>query len=550
MVGTERIKADVLIIGGGSAGAMAAIRAKELNPGARVVIFEKGQIKYSGSIPRGMDALNIVAVPGVNSPEDYVEAARMACGGVVDETNSYVMAQRSWGLLQKLEKWGVHFVRDKEGQYEVLKVHPKGRFAVTMRAPDLKVMLSSRLLELGCTVFNRTMAVDLLVQDGIVAGALGMNVRTGELIICEAKAVILAAGGVARFGLPENGYLYGIFDCPANTGDAYTLAYRAGAQLTGLEYTMCSYIVKDINAPLLYITLTRGAQLLNALGDRIDQGHPSTMSMMGEHREGRSPMFIRMNHLSNEQIEAVEDILFTTERPVLKRFFAGRGIDFRYKDIELGPTEFFLCGGHGITGIAVDERAASSVPGLYAAGDASNVARGHLTGAFVFGEIAAESAVGQGSRAVDCDVEAAVRSFRQKVERWHNSRGFVGVDEFEYKVRRMINSYVVPPKNETKLRRARECMAFLRRELADMVRIRNVQDVVKALEVENIMTCAVLSATASLERKESRWGHWHYRTDYPNMDGSWQKHVMVRRGDSEEEVIALPKPVQKISKTI
>ena len=69
-----------------------------------------------------------------------------------------------------------------------------------------------------------------------------------------------------------------------------------------------------------------------------------------------------------------------------------RGVNFRTGDIELWPTEYYLCGGHGMTGIFVDEKATTTLPGLYAAGDVSLVARGHLSGAFVYGEIAAEEA--------------------------------------------------------------------------------------------------------------------------------------------------------------
>lgn len=541
------METDILIIGGGSAGVMAALRAKELNPNARVVIFEKGHIKYSGSIPMGMDALNIVAMPGVNTPEDYLEATKIFCDNVVDENTSYKMAERSWELLLKLEKWGVCFPKDKDGNYEALKVHPKGRFAVTMKEPKLKVILTDRLSGLGCTVFNRTMAVDLIEHDGRVLGALGVNIRTGELLVCKAKSVIITAGGAARFGLPDNGYLYGIFDCPANSGDAYTLGYKAGANLTGLEYTMCSYIVRDANAPLLYITLTRGAHLLNSLGQRLDQGHPSTKSMINEHRQERSPLFMRLSHLSEEEIKSVEEILFTTERPVIKRFFEGRGINFRERDIELAPTEFQLCGGHGITGIAVDEKAASSIPGLYAAGDASNVARGHLTGAFVFGEIAAESAMADINFNVDCDVIKVAEKFINKVQAWENNEGTIGVDEFEYKVRRMINAYVVPPKNEIKLNRALETLGFLKKELKEKVRVKSKNDLFKALEVENIITCAMLSARASLERKESRWGFWHFRSDYPEKSPDWEKHVVISKGKNEDEILATAVSVNRLS---
>jgi succinate dehydrogenase/fumarate reductase flavoprotein subunit len=89
------VKADVLVIGGGSAGAMAAIRAKEVDPSQKVLVFEKGHILYSGCIARGMDALNIVAVPGQTTPELYVESNGMACEGIMDEPVNYRMAERS-----------------------------------------------------------------------------------------------------------------------------------------------------------------------------------------------------------------------------------------------------------------------------------------------------------------------------------------------------------------------------------------------------------------------------------------------------------------------
>ena len=533
------IQADILIIGGGSAGAMAAIRAKEVHPGQRVVVFEKGDIKYSGSIARGMDALNIVAVPGVSTPELYVEATRMACQGVVDEPLSYCLAARSWGLLKKLESWGVCFPLDDKGQYEILQVHPKGKFCVTMKEPELKVILARRLKELGVQVFNRTMAVELLKNGDAVCGAIGLNVRTGEGIVCAAKAVILAAGGTARFGLPNNGHLYGVYDFPGNTGDGYCLAYRAGAELSGFEYTMFTCIVKDINAPLLYITLTRGAHLLDAFGGHLEGGHVSIGSMFEAYREGRGPLRIRMDHLPEERIRAIEAILFTTERPAQQRFYQGRGVDFRSGEIELWPTECFLCGGHGLTGVRINEKAETSVAGLYAAGDAALVARGHLSGAFVFGEIAAENAseYAEALRAAEPHANQIQAFLRRMQKMGSQSANPVPIEEFEYKVRRIINDYVVPPKNEYKLDRALWWMERFRRELADLARVEDAHDLFKALEVENIIQCATLSALASKERKESRWGIWHSRADYPRTnDKDWLKHIVLTRGEDPAEV--------------
>ena len=533
------MQADILIIGGGSAGAMAAIRAKELNPRQAVVVLEKGDAKYSGCIARGMDALNIVAVPGVATPELYVESNRLACEGIMDEPVNYRMAERSWALMQKLVSWGVCFPMDEKGDYEILQVHPKGRFCVTMKEPELKTILAKRMVDMGTRVLNRTMALELVKDGERVCGAVAMNVRTGELLGIRAKSVILAAGGTARFGLPNNGYLYGVYDFPGNTGDGYCLAYRAGAELSGFEYTLVYYIVKDINAPLLYITLTRGCHLVNAFDERRDKDHPSIRTMFLEHLEERGPMRIKLSHLPEEKIREIESILFTTERPSCERFYAGREIDFRTGEIELWPTEVFLCGGHGLTGVRVNEKAETSVQGLYAAGDTSLVARGHLSGAFVFGEIAAESATesadGVGHAELTMPQVAAVSAKRR--QRLAQTRGTVTIEEFEYKVRRMINDYIRPPKNEYKLDRALWWMNRFRQELDAMVRVGDAHDLFKAYEVENIIDCATLSAVASKERKESRWLPWHYRSDFPKKDdANWLKHIVLTRGTEPGDV--------------
>ncbi len=545
----SHVQADVLIIGGGSAGAMAAIRAKEVDPAQKVVVFEKGHILYSGCIARGMDALNIVAVPGMTTPELYVESNRIACGDIMDEPVNFLMAQRSYALMKKLEGWGVYFPKDADGKYELLQVHPKGKFCLAMKEPELKTILARRLLGLGCQVFNRVMGLQLIVEGEEVSGAIGLNIRTGEIVVCHAKSVILASGGTARFGLPNNGYLYGVYDFPGNTGDGYAMAFRAGAQVTGFEYTLNYYIIKDINAPLLYITLTRGAQLLNAMDVHFEDNHPSNQTIALEYRKDLGPMRIRMKHLPETKIKEIEDILFSTERPVQQRFFEGRGINFRSGDIELWPTEFYLCGGHGMTGIFVDEKAASTLPGLYAAGDVSLVARGHLSGAFVFGEIAAEESSNRARKVPRVEynprlLEELKKDLDQRLEQVN---GEVSVEEFEYKVRRLINDYVTPPKNAYKLKMALWWMDRFQKEIREKVRIKSIHDLFKVLEVENIMLCARLSATASLERKESRWGFWHYRPDYPQKDdGQWLKHIMLKRGGDPSEIAVSYRPLAKM----
>ncbi len=546
------IDTDILIIGGGSAGAMAAIRAKEVNPDQKVLILEKGDIQYSGCIARGMDAMNIVAIPGISTPEEYLEGNGAACEGIMDEPVNYRMAERSYETMQRLIDWGVCFPKF-DGEYEVLQVHAKGKFCVTMKEPELKRIIADRALKLGAKVMNRTMALRLLKQNGQVCGAIALNVRTGEPSVIRAKAVIISAGGTARFGLPDNGHLYGVYDFPGNTGDGYMLAYHAGAELSGFEYTLVYYITKDINAPLLYITLTRGARLFDAFGQRRDKEHPSIKSMFAEHLQDKGPLRIELKHLPEETIKEIEDILFTTERPACERFHAGRDNDFRTGEIELWPTEVFLCGGHGLTGVRINERGETSVPGLYAAGDTSLCARGHLSGAFVYGEISAENA---GQRVKNTVLSELDHAFVEKEldrisARMAQKNNPISIEEFEYKVRRIIGDYLKPPKNEYKLNRALWWMNRFREELSTMVRVESTHDLFKSMEVENIINCATLSATASKDRAESRWHPWHYRSDYPERnDEKWLKHIVLTMGDDAADVRVSHKDIIRMDKGV
>jgi len=537
---TRNLKTDLLIIGGGSAGCMAAIRARELKPDLGVVIFEKGDIKYSGSIARGMDALNIVAIPNFTTPELYLEAIGEGCQGVVDAPASYLMARRSFELLKKLESWGVHFPVDASGRYRTLKYHVKGEFQTAMEEPDLKVMISRRALAGGARVVNRVMGLRLLHDGGRIAGAVGLNVRTGELVVCRARAVILCAGGQARFSLPNSGYLYGTFDYPGNSGDGYAMAFLAGAELTGMEYSRRTMLIKDANMPLLAITVTRGGRVMDIFDNVLMENEVNGMSRMERaYQKGHGPLRIQLKHLKPEVIEEIEHILFTTERPVQERFFKGRGVDFRRRDIELWPTEAQVCGGHGMAGVMVNHKAETKVPGLYAAGDAACVPKQHLTGAFVFGEVAAEEAVKfiAAQPGVSPDPDQVREVEEERNQRFTTAGREIDIHSLEYKVRRFISDYAVSPKNDYKLRRWLDWAEIFRREIREAALARNGHELSKVYEIENIVRCATFSVLASLERKESRWGEAHRRTDYPDRDDkNWLRHVVVRRGGEAEEV--------------
>ncbi|MBT4526784.1 MAG: FAD-binding protein [Deltaproteobacteria bacterium] len=547
---TRYINSDLLIIGGGSAGCMAAIRAHELNPDLKITIFEKGDFKYSGSITRGMDALNVVSIPGLTTPELYVESMIKECQGIIDTSPSYLMAKRSYDLLKKLEKWGVYFIHEKDGSYRTLKIHTQGSFLTAMEEPDLKTMLAQKVEQAGVKVFNRIMGLELLKEDKQVNGAVGIHTRTGHLIVCKAKAVIMTAGGLARFTLPNSGYLYGTFDYPGNSGDGYTMAFKAGACLTGMEHTERGVLIKDVNIPLLAVSITRGGKVLDALDSVIMEEGCSIYGYEGmvlAMEKGLSPLKIRLSHLPNEKIEEIEQILFTTERPIQKRFFKNRGIDFRKQDIELWTTEHQLCGGHGMSGLYINEKAESTVSGLYAAGDVAAVPKQHLTGAFVFGEVAAEQAVEfvkNRDKKIGLNSNQVNRIEKKRNGYFDSSGKEILVHELEYKVRRVIGDYVVSPKNVYKLERWLESSKTFKKELSQQVLARNGHELSRIFELENIILCADMSAKAGLARTESRWGRSHARVDFPERDDvNWLKHVLVQKEDNSSKAIVSYRPI-------
>lgn len=541
------LNADILIIGGGSAGCLAAIRAKELNPDLDVVIFEKADLRRSGALALGMDALNVAVVPGVDSPETYLESADLIAQGIMDLGPSYIMAQRSYALMQKLENWGVRFTKDENGQYSLLKIHSKGKFYAAMEEPDLKVILANRVYAAGVRVLNRTMATCLLQNESAVVGATGFNIRSGEFVVCRAKSVILCNGGLARFTLPNTGDLHSVFDFPGNAGDGYALGYRAGAAVTGFEYTMCTPSLKDITCPSFHVTLSRGARLVNAKGELVsDSVEVGSYEVLKEFKENRGPVFIQTKHLSEEKIREIESILFRVERPMQKRFFEQRGIDFRKDDIELYPTEYHLCGGHGLTGLVVGNRAETTLEGLFAAGDVASVPRQHLTGAFVFGEVAAESAMERmGIPWPELSAEQIDREETRVFAFLQPEPSPIRLTDLEYKVRRIAGDYATPPKNEYKLNQAIHWMNVFRQEL-QTVKAADLHELMKAHEIGCIIDCIELSAVASKQRQESRWGYFHQRTDYPEKnDAEWLKHIVLTKNPDDGFPQVSFKPIER-----
>jgi succinate dehydrogenase/fumarate reductase flavoprotein subunit len=537
----EIIFTDFLIIGGGAAGCMAAIRAKEVNPDIHVTILEKAEISRSGAAGRGMDALNNVVVPGIGTVDEYVQAVEIVADGVFDPTISRVIGERSFGILERLEAWGLEFPRAADGNYIVNQFHPKGRFLVEMRG-ELKKIIARQALSAGVNVFNRHACVDLIKENERIAGAVALSIPTGELKGFVAPAVLLAAGGAARIGLPNTGYLHGTFDCPWCNGEAHKLGYEAGARLTGFEYTASSSVTRDFNGPGLSTFIRHNAHLINGLGERfMERYDPERMehapagirmkAMREEVSAGRGPVYFSFSHLSPEVIRMIEEGIFETERPTMKDYFQRRKVDLHSSPVEVVNSEVYLCGGHGLAGLVGDGWGETDVPGLFAAGDCLANPYGFLTGAMAMGEAAAERIASRKSRRPTAhDLAHRLSKLRSLWERHSKGRLAVPVRDFEYKFRRLVNEYVAPPKSERKLLRFLNETEPMVRDQDDLP-ARDPHELMKAFEAKAGLFCARMAALASLFRRESRFGLYHERVDYPMKDDTnWKTRVFLSAG--------------------
>lgn len=538
-----RLDCDVLVIGGGTAGTMAALSAAE--NGARVLLLEKAHVRHSGALAMGMDGVNNAVIPGKAEPEDYVAEITRANDGIVNQRTIYQTASRGFAMVQRLERYGVKFEKDEHGEYAVRRVHRSGSYVLPMpEGKDVKKalyrVLRQRSMREKIRIENRLMPVRVLTdpkRGGRAVGAAALHTRTGEFVAVGAKAVILATGACGRLGLPASGYLYGTYENPTNAGDGYAMAYHAGAELSGIECFQVNPLIKDYNGPACaYVANPFGGYQVNAHGERFVDSDYWSGQMMAEVKSeidsARGPIYLKVSHLPDETLTALENILHTTERPTRGTFHANRGHDYRTHDIEMHISEIGLCGGHSASGVWVDEHARTTVPGLYAAGDLACVPHNYMIGAFVFGDLA-----GTDAAATLPDVAAPqqlpedqLRDAHELIYRPLRHPDGPPQPQVEYKLRRFVNDYVAPPKTAAKLSIAVRTFERMRDEIAEMG-ARDPHELMRAVEVSFIRDCAEMAARSSLTRTESRWGLYHDRADLPGRDDAqWGYHLNLRKG--------------------
>ncbi|WP_207865897.1 fumarate reductase/succinate dehydrogenase flavoprotein subunit [Pseudomonas sp. 58(2021)] len=530
---------DIVVIGGGTAGPMAAIKAKEKNKDLRVLLVDKANVKRSGAISMGMDGLNNAIIPGHSTPEQYTKEITIANDGIVNQAAVYAYATHSFETIEQLDRWGVKFEKDETGDYAVKKVHHMGAYVLPMpEGHDIKKVLYRQLKRARVSITNRLVCTRLLTdEEGAVNGVMGFDCRTADFHVIKAKAVILACGAAGRLGLPSSGYLMGTYENPTNAGDGYAMAYHAGAELANLECFQINPLIKDYNGPACaYVTGPLGGYTANNKGERFIECDYWSGQMMWEfHQElesGNGPVFLKLDHLAEETIQNIEEILHSNERPSRGQFHANRGTDYRTQMVEMHISEIGFCSGHSASGVWVNERAETSVKGLYSAGDMAAVPHNYMLGAFTYGWFAgnnaAEFVAGREFSALDAE---QIEKEKARVYAPLDRENGLPPAQVEYKLRRFVNDYLQPPKVTKKMEIGLQRFSDIERDLNEM-KANNAHELMRAMETSVIRDCAEMAARASLFRAESRWGLYHYRVDHPQRDDrEWFCHCHLKKGE-------------------
>jgi succinate dehydrogenase/fumarate reductase flavoprotein subunit len=587
----EIIETDFLIVGGGLSGCMAAILARQKG-NVDVAIMERAEIRTSGAV-QGLDHHPIMHPSIAGIPLEMIAAGTfLRFAGIGDPRMTLAMVRDCLKPLPILDEIGVKILEDDRALKMIQHqrqpggpvwnkpvADPDGKMRGDMvyyRGSDLKARLAIGAMKSGARVFNRTILTGLITKDGAVVGATGVNTRTGAYLVFKAKAVLLSTGGMQRMytypyaPFPTN--LFFSFDQPGNHGGGIAAAYRAGAKLSNMEF---------VHIGALSAGLPGGGgmflKMKNSKGEYVEEKYPAGAVMV---KGGIFPATVMayMPDMKNPEIE--RDVIYydpseaeddevmamwftnAAEWPMLLKFNKARGLDFKKTQrLEIRPLAVGLPSTMGLSGVlAVNEWAETSIKNLFTAGDTScgsgGGATGSVTWGYKIGEYVRETIGGIKAPVLDGDPLRQIEADKTRVMAPLGRKGDNPLELEDY-VRKINNNYVYVRKTEPRLKRAIELHRIAREKFVPALGAKNPHELMRAVEVQDIVDLSEIHAYASLMRKESRLEPCHYRADYPERDdANWLGSGVVEKGPSGEmeysfqkrEAPSLPPPPPQFMK--
>lgn len=546
------LTSDVLIVGAGGAGMYAAIAAAR--HGASVILLDKSLVGRGGATI--MAQMTVAAAIGQQEPDDWtihfadtVKAGR----GLCNEELSALLCEEGPKRILEMEHWGTRWARENGHiKQEIAPGHSRRRCCYVdflNTGPAVAATLRRKVGEIGeIRRMSNITIVEIVTKGGRALGAVGLNVIDGEIVTLQAKAVILAAGGLTK--------LYARNSASANMGgEAYALALSAGAELVDMEFVQffpIGHLAPRLVGmdPIMWdpFRYKLGGKLLNGQFEEFVDRYGGTdfgqytatrdlasYSILKETEAGRgSPhggAYLDFRHIPENQLRAAFG-------PVVDRLLLN-GIDLTKTPVEVGPMAHYHMGG-----IRVNTRMETRVEGLYAAGEAVGGVNGAnrlsgnaITEAFVLGERAG-SLAGEATKhaRTDWEPKLAATAFESvKALRNRRSRDKVRPVALQAELQTLMWENAGPFRTGEKL-------------AAALVRIRQMQtddlpnvaiagealynlDLQDWFELRAMLTTAETVVRSALARNESRGAH--QREDFPYSHESLLKNQTMEMRNGE-----------------
>lgn len=509
------VETDVLVIGGGMAGLFTAIRARE--QGVDVILADKGYAGKSGQSP-------FAAGFCVFNPEwgDDLD-------GWMNQVNVYgqyvnnrewteICFKESYARCQDLMSWGVNFPLGEDSPI-YRAGGQNGPCRVALQGPrEHPILMRKQAVKLGVKIMDRVMVTDLLKQDGRIAGALAILMDSGDIYIFKAKATVICAGA--------GGFKPWSWPISALTFDGDSMAYRAGAAITGKEYMD-----------------THGSRAKNP----AYKGFSQTVKRKSHEHTKRVTV-----NAESEQLENRGTLFLDME------FQAHAGKAPFYAVTDDGKNEVI---GGGSSGMSVhkaegiwpeDTDCSTSLAGLYAAGDALGTMQvgavyscggSGLMGAAVTGARAGTAAANYAQQTEKADIDSIEVDRIKKITLGPLERkgGFSPRWVTQVLQNTMMPYFVLFIKKEDRMKAALTIVEFLRDHMSPMLIAKDTHELRLALETRNMILNAEMKLKASLFRTESRGTH--YREDYPRRDDpTWLAWILLKEENSEMKLSKKPVP--------
>ncbi len=581
----QTIEHDVVVVGAGGAGLRAAIECAA--QGMRTGLVCKSLLGKAHTV---MAEGGVAAALGNVTPKDNwkIHFRDTMRGGkfLNDWRMAELHAKHAPEQVRELERWGAVFDRTPSGLISQRNFggHRYPRLAHVGDRTGLEIIrtLQDHAVHQGMDVHMECTALDLLLDNGRVAGVFGYWRQTGRLVILRAKAVILATGGGGRaWRITSNSWEY--------TGDGIGMAYDAGAELMDLEFTQFHPTGMVWPPSVRGILVTEGVRgdggvLLNNKGERFMFGYipekfaaetASTVEeadrwLAGDTNARRPPELLTRDEVARAITREVNEgrgsphggvfLDIASRRPaeVIKRklpsmyhqFIELAGVDITKDPMEVGPTLHYFMGG-----IRVDaDTQESAVPGLFAAGEcvggmqgANRLGGNSLSDLLVFGWLAGKAASDYARKlpslpAMDAGQVARCRQRATDVlNRPEGNNPFVVTEDLQRVMDRYVNIVRTKDELETALREIERIKQDIDRVKAPGASQYN-PGWHEALSLRKLIVVAEAVTRAALVREESRGAH--SRLDFPGEREEWGKlNVVVKKGgDGTMEVRKEPRP--------